>query len=44
MAWVMGSAVKRLTELNADHAHSYSQAELTEMLHEAMAKQRPLDE
>jgi NAD(P)-dependent dehydrogenase (short-subunit alcohol dehydrogenase family) len=44
MAWVMGSAVRRVAELNADHAHSYSKGELTEILHEALAEQeRPED-
>ncbi len=37
MAWVMGSVVRRLAELNANHAHSYSEAELAKMLHEAIA-------
>lgn len=44
MAWVMGSALRRLAELNANHAHSYSQAELTEMLHKALAEQIPPEE
>lgn len=39
MAWVTGSAVTRLAELNANHAYSYSQDALTEMLHRAMAEQ-----
>jgi NAD(P)-dependent dehydrogenase (short-subunit alcohol dehydrogenase family) len=39
MAWVMGSAVERLAELNGDHAHSYSEAELARMLREALADQ-----
>ena len=43
MAWVMGSAMKRLAELNGSHAHSYSQTELTEMLHRALAEQAPGD-
>lgn len=44
MAWVMGSALKRLAELNANHAHSYSQAELTDMLNRALAEQKSPDE
>ena len=40
MAWVIGSAVQRLAELNDDHAHSYSPEELIEMLRAAM---RPPD-
>lgn len=39
MAWVTGSAIERLAELNGRHAHSYSQEALTEMLHEALAKE-----
>jgi NAD(P)-dependent dehydrogenase (short-subunit alcohol dehydrogenase family) len=39
MAWVMGSAVDRVAELNGNHAYSYSQAQLTDMLHRAMAAQ-----
>lgn len=41
MAWVMGSAVRRLAELNGDHAHSYSDAELLNLLEEALTEQRP---
>jgi len=37
MAWVTGSAVQRLAELNANHAHSYSREELTALLLDAMA-------
>ena len=44
MAWVMGSAVKRLAELNGNHAHSYSEAELVKMLHEALAELNPAGE
>lgn len=40
MAWVTGSAVERLAEINSNHAHSYSPAELTEMLHQAMSEQQ----
>lgn len=39
MAWVTGSLVSRLAAMNADHAHSYSADELTEMLRQAMAEQ-----
>lgn len=38
MAWVTGSAIDRLAELNGHHAHSYSQEALTEMLHKAIAE------
>ena len=41
MAWVIGSAVRRLAELNGDHAHSYSDAELLNLLEEALTEQRP---
>jgi NAD(P)-dependent dehydrogenase (short-subunit alcohol dehydrogenase family) len=41
MAWVTGSAVERLAELNANSAYSYSKEALTEMLHRAMAEQDP---
>ncbi len=44
MAWVMKSALKRLAELNGDHAHTYSKAELTELLHKALAGQATPDE
>jgi NAD(P)-dependent dehydrogenase (short-subunit alcohol dehydrogenase family) len=44
MAWVMGSAIKRLAELNGDHAHSYSKDELTEMLHSALDEQSSPEE
>ena len=40
MAWVTGSAIERLAELNANHAYSYSKEALTEMLHRAMAEQK----
>lgn len=43
MAWVMSSAINRVAELNANHAFSYSQEHLTEMLHRAMATQDQLD-
>lgn len=39
MAWVTGSAVTRLAELNGDHAFSYSAEELTNLLKQAMAEQ-----
>ena len=39
MAWVTGSAIERLAELNGRHAYSYSHEALTEMLHEAIARQ-----
>lgn len=42
MAWVMSSAINRVAELNANHAFSYSQERLTEMLHRAMATQDQL--
>lgn len=38
MAWVMGSAVRRLAELNTDHTYSYSPAELTRMLQQAISE------
>ncbi len=41
MAWVMGSAVDRLAELNGNHAYSYSEAELTRMLREALGDESP---
>jgi len=44
MAWVIGSVVKRLAELNANHAYSYSEAELTKMLLEAMVEPAPIAE
>lgn len=44
MAWIMGSAVKRLAELNGDHAHSYTKDELTEMLHTALAEEMSPEE
>jgi NAD(P)-dependent dehydrogenase (short-subunit alcohol dehydrogenase family) len=40
MAWVTGSVVERLAEINAGHAHSYTGQELTEQLRRAMAGQR----
>jgi len=39
MAWVTGSAVQRLAELNGDHNYSYTLDELTTMLREAMLAQ-----
>ena len=36
-AWTIGSAVKRLAQLNRDHEYSYSQEELIEMLDRAIA-------
>lgn len=39
MAWVMGSAMRRLAELNGDHRHSYSDAELVKMLQDALTGQ-----
>ena len=44
MGWVIGSAVKRLAELNGSHAFTYSAAELTKMVNEALAEQRSADE
>jgi len=44
MAWVTGSAVQRLAELNANHAHSYSREELTALLLDAMAAVEDSDE
>ena len=40
MAWVMGSALGRLAELNSDHPHSYSEAELVRLLEEALVNQQ----
>ena len=40
MGWVIGAAVTRLAELNANHNFSYSDEELIAMLKAAMAKQR----
>jgi len=40
MAWVTGSVIERLAEMNAGHAHSYSEQELTDMLRAAMSGQR----
>lgn len=39
MGWVIGAAVTRLAELNANHNFSYSDEELIAMLKAAMAKQ-----
>jgi len=36
-AWIIGSAVQRLAQLNSNHDHSYSQEDLIEMLIGAMA-------
>jgi NAD(P)-dependent dehydrogenase (short-subunit alcohol dehydrogenase family) len=41
MAWVIGSAIRRLAELNGNHAYSYSEAELAKMLHQALAESTP---
>jgi len=41
MAWVTGSLIERLAEMNAGHAYSYTEQDLTEMLRRAMAGQRP---
>jgi len=41
MAWVTGSVVQRLAEMNANHAHSYTAQELTDQLRQAMAGQFP---
>ena len=37
MAWVTGSAVQRLAELNGDHAFSYSTEELTDLIRSSIA-------
>lgn len=39
MAWVTGSLIERLAEMNAGHAHSYTAPELTDQLRQAMAVQ-----
>ena len=39
--WTIGSVVRRLAELNAEHDFSYSEEELIEMLKGAMAAQAP---
>ena len=40
MAWVTGSAVRRLAELNGEHTYSYSDEELTELLKSNLAEFR----
>ena len=37
MAWVTGSAVRRLAELNGDHAFSYTTEELTNLIRSSIA-------
>ena len=44
MAWVMGSALRRLAELNGNHAYSYSVAELTQMFRQSLGVQISADE
>jgi NAD(P)-dependent dehydrogenase (short-subunit alcohol dehydrogenase family) len=39
MAWVTASLIERLAEMNANHAYSYTEHELTDQLRRAMAKQ-----
>ena len=38
MAWVMGSIIERVAEMNHGHPHAYSEEELSQMLLEAMAE------